>query len=390
MMSPPRLALAACLLPLATVAVHATDAGRETAVVPKAGTGASFDMYEALSRFRIRHKRTASALESTTAGLLRQLLKEPASPYSDLVDHPPMTNHLAWRRFTTDLSSTFPDAGEVALDTLRWQMGLTKARPGVDIAVDEPAITRYRGREAAANARKAEIDSDIFWKARDMNGSRLAEAAGEAVALQMLRDQVRHTDPKDHRALDIQPGVLARYMAQTHPEAISGADRRYLAEMLGIALAARHSPVEGGGSGQLPTIYRVARTAAAYADANGYLTPGGYCDGDAPRIRAPDSPFFDEPSALCFVAATDRAVARWYRRQSHVEAVRHPPPPEHGGFYNLLHWVGAVFVLVDFAAFIEVTEALTAEDMVLEGVLEDADAELASSRSSRLTCRISQ
>jgi hypothetical protein len=90
---------------------------------------------------------------------------------------------------------------------------------------------------------------------------------------------------------------------------------------------------------------------------------------------------------LCFIAATDRAVQSWYRRElRQEEALLH-----HRGHTEsspVMHLIIGVLAWVDVVSFIEIVEAVVAEDLVSIGTLDEADAEFAANRSTRLTCRI--
>ncbi|HEY4293815.1 hypothetical protein [Luteibacter sp.] len=367
-----RLAVFASLLPLSSLAADTPP----------------FDAYKALVQFRVQNHGAASAFDATTNPLLSQLQVDTASPYSDLIDQPVMANETWWPVFLESVPSGVVAPGDTIVGMLQWQLGLTKARPNVDVTVSDEDTARYRGHEAAANALKAEVDADIFWKARDLNGSHFAEAAGEAVALQILRDQIARNDAEDYESLAIKPDVLRRYMEQTNPERVDDSGREYLGTILRHAITSRPSFEDGGSRRGLPTIYRVARTAAAYADADGYTRPGGYCSGNQPRPSAPDTWPIQSGSPLCFVAAHDRAVTAWYRWELRDEAVRRPPPPEQSGLSKLMHWVGVALLLIDGAAFMETIDAAVADDLAFEGALSDEEAELASRRASRLTCGI--
>jgi hypothetical protein len=144
---------------------------------------------------------------------------------------------------------------------------------------------------------------------------------------------------------------------------------------------------------QLPAAYRVARVAAAYADAGGYFNSEGYCKGTEVNEKAPSgAKAFDDNTPLCFVAATDRAVQSWFRRQMrHEEAsVRsaHNSPDE--AERRVQFWFSAVLTLVDIAGFVEFAEAGLVDELSAEGALTEEEAAFAEERASQLTCRIRQ
>lgn len=344
------------------------------------------DAYKELTRFRVQNLGAAATFDGTTNDFLSQLMADPSSPYSELIGSPTLINETWWPEFTDGLSPRWTGTDERFVELLQWQLGLAKARPGIEIAVDAGAAAAYKGREAAANALKAEVDADIFWKARDMNGSHYAEAAGEAVALQILRDQMRRNTPDSYGARAIKPEVLKRYLAQTNPGNITDADRNYLGDILRYAITSKPSFLDGASRSGLPDIYRVARTAAAYSDASGYVT-GPLCAGHEPGPGVTRQ-WPTDAKPLCFIAASDRAVRAWYGQQLHDEAIRRPPYTEHSKLSNLLHWIGAALFIADFGAFIEVADSFIADDMLADGLIEEEDATLASDRASRLTCGI--
>ncbi len=136
----------------------------------------------------------------------------------------------------------------------------------------------------------------------------------------------------------------------------------------------------------LPVAYRIARVAAACRDLQGY--EAGYpCDraantatGTAGTGVAGD----DRP--LCFAAATDRAVHRWYLdeylRQSRVV------PHRDSGLARFAHFAGAILALIDMAGAMEVVEALIADDLVAAETITRAEADFAAERANVLSCRI--
>jgi hypothetical protein len=375
MKSPLRLACLAALLPAPAFAAEPT----------------TVDVYRELVRSRTAAVGVENALDYDTRRFRSIFLENPDSQYSNLRDDPPILNAIWWYDFVDNLAIDTSDKGGEALTMLQWQSGFTKARPGVDVAVDAEAAWAYRGREAAANAIKAGVDVDIFWKARDMNGAMSTAAAGYAVALQLLRDQVRSHAPESYEARGIKPGVLARYLRLDNPQNLDEGDQDYLADLLRHAVSKQGFTVDADGHRQLPAAYRVARVAAAYADAGGYLNPYGYCRGNEPRPEEPggwDDTAYGGP--LCFIAATDRAVQAWFRRQMRHEAssVRsaHQRGDRSAGDARLR--LANVLLLVDLAGFVEIGTAALVEEMGAEGALAEDEVAIAEERVNQLTCRI--
>lgn len=356
-----------------------------------ASAAAPVDAYNEYLAARIRIMGTTRAIEPDTATFLAQFLQTPTSPYSDLVGQPLVTNTPAWNEYLSAMQSAGVDDGDAALNVLRLQTGLTKARPGEEVALGPTAARDYRGREAAANAIKAGIDPDIFWKARDMSGTAITAAAGYALALQMLRDAVAANAPEDYARMAIKPDVLERYMNQMYPDNIPDADLRYLTTWLRGALDLRGAPMNGTAAQRLPAAYRLARVAAAYADASGYFTSKGYCQGNAARPGEPTGPdALENDRPLCFIAATDRGVQAWFRRQLRLDMSGIPiHENSHHGLANLARIIGVVLLFMDMVSFIETADAFVTERLAAHGDIDEADAEIASERTSRLSCRIS-
>lgn len=374
MKSPRRLALFASLIP----------------VVAFAGDTSHIDIYRELVRSRTENLGAEQSFGLNTNQFLRQLVDDPNALYAELSEQPRITNEVWWNRFVDGLPMDRDRSTDAALDALRWHSGLSKARPGIDVVVDEKAILAYGGREVAASALKAGVDPDIFNKAADMNIRRMTVAAGYAVALQILRDQMNAYDPADYGPRAIKPDVLDRYMKQTYPSWVTEYDERYLADLLRYEMNRNGRASDAGSRHQLPAAYRVARVAAAYSDRRGYASPRPLCVGNEPSIFLPttNTSLRDDPR-LCFVAATDRAVQSWYRNEVRAEAAA-LRRRGHGESSSALRFIGTVLALVDVVSFIEVVEEVIAGDLVTMGGIEEADAEIASSRSNRLVCRINQ
>lgn len=356
-----------------------------------AGEPTTVDVYRELIRHRTATVGVENALDYDTRGFVSTFLVDPDSQYSSLRDDPPIINEVWWYDFVDSLTIDAANKSAAALEMLQWQGGFTKARIGVDVVVDNASLRAFRSPYAAANAIKAGVDADIFWKTRDMNGAMSTVAAGHAVALQLLRDQIWNNAPETHEARGIKPDVLARYLKRDNPEAIDENDQAYLADLLRYAISNRGFTVDAEGRRQLPAAYRVARVAAAYADAGGYLNPKGYCRGNEPRPGEPvgsDASEYHRP--LCFIAATDRAVQSWFRRQMRHEAsdvrLAHQAPDRVSA--RVSFWLNTVLVLVDLAPFVELGEAAVIDEMVAEGALAEDDAAFAEERASQLTCRI--
>ncbi|WP_448096132.1 hypothetical protein [Luteibacter yeojuensis] len=359
-------------------------------VAATAGDSRDSDVYREFIRFRSQHLGAERAFDLTTHGFLSQLVDDPSSFYAELSAIPRITNEIWWRPFVESLPGDPVSASREALNALKGPSGLSKARPGIEVLIDDQTIAAYGGREAAANARKAGVDPDIFLQAADMNGSMTTIAAGYAVALQIVRDRMKAHDPAEYARRAIRPDVLERYMTQTHPDRIAEYDERYLQDILRYEIARHGTAIDAATRHAIPAAYRVARTAAAYADRRGYVSPRSYCIGNEPASWMPgNASEWEYHQPLCFIAATDRAVQSWYRHELRREKAA-LQRRGHAASSSVMHLIGTVLALVDIVSFLEVVEAVVAEDLASVGAIDEASAEFASTRSSRLACRISR
>lgn len=367
MMSIRRYAMLACLIPFPTLASDTQDP----------------EIYAAIVSHRIEHSGAATAFSGSTDAFLGDLLVTPASPFSDLESEPSIVKSGWWKAMSEKLFPRAENPAAKALQALQTQMGVTKARPGVDYRVEPHVAALYRGAYPAAQAIKAGVDPDIFWQARTLNGSRFAEAAGEAVALQILRDQMKRNDASAYTAMAIRPEVLARYMSGQNPDYVSDEDRHYLGGVLRGALSSRlPSYASGGLPSGLPTIYRVARIAAAYSDAAGYA--------NAPTCTAANLPIPEPGTPFCFAAATDRSVRSWYHREILWQEVRHPQAKEATALEKLAHLLSPVFFLLDGIALLELAEEAIASELLADEAIVEEEAALTAARAENITCRIRQ
>jgi hypothetical protein len=164
---------------------------------------------------------------------------------------------------------------------------------------------------------------------------------------------------------------------------VTDEDSHYLGAVLRGALSSRALPYASGGlpSG-LPTVYRVARVAAAYEDASGY-TGGPTCTDANPPDPEPGKPF-------CFAAATDRAVRSWYRREVLWQQERHETSTQESLFEKAVHWLAPIVFLLDGIAFLELAEESIASELLADESITQEDAALATERAEIITCRIRQ
>jgi hypothetical protein len=341
------------------------------------------DVISHLQQERVARLGGAEAFAPAESELLAQLLVDPASPYSATVPEPDFTNDVDWPEMLARLPGDIPTASAVAV--LGWDLGLTRARPGIDVKVR----AGFRDSFVAASVTKADVDTDIFWHMVDLTGFRhSARAATFAVAMQILREQVRSTEPERRAMLGIDETVFLRVMAAVHLDQVTSYDMQYLSSLVQHRLI--HWQVgdrSSSGLRALPTAFRVARLAAAYRDAQGYV--GGFpCRSDTTPREGHAGTGGDDKRALCFVAATDRAVHRWYVDEAERQAIARPPEHEHSGMERLAGFAAAVLALLDLAPFVEVIEAVAADDLVTAELLTPIEADMAAERVDLLYCPI--
>lgn len=356
------------------------------APVPRVGAATTMtgaDVLSHLQRERVARLGAAEALRHSNTGLVRQMLADPASPYSELIAEPQFTNDAEWPEMLDRVAGGPLSSGE-ALAVMQWDLGMTRARPGIDVV----ARPGYRDTFVAASATKADVDADIFWHVLDLTGfSHATKGAAYAVGLQILRRQLAETDDERRITMSIDPDVFARVMRARHFDELTEYDLGYLSTLVQQRLVHWHVGERATtGLRALPIAYRIARVAAAYRDAQGYV--GSYpCQPDARQVVGVAGNGNDDERPLCFVAATDRAVHRWYLDEYRRQATfiqRH----QENGSARFAGFAGAVLGLLDIVGALEVVEALIADDLLAAEAIAPADAEFAAERADVLSCRI--
>ncbi|KJV35441.1 hypothetical protein [Luteibacter yeojuensis] len=373
-----RLALAACALPLTAQAAR------------------PLTLHDDIHRALVRAMAHADSFDATTDGapggrtrhLLAQLLVRPGEFYSPLAASPTFTNELWWPDFIATFERGIGE--DAVLHGLQRQLGLTRARPGIDIVLAPGAAEAFRGLEVAASARKAGIDADIFTKVLDMHAPRVIEAAHDAVALQMLRDDMARVPRALWVAYGIDDASYRRYMAASHAAELREDDTRYLASLVATGISTRGIALDANGAPQLPTAFRVARAAAALKDRVGYYSTRPCCAGGDVHPSRPRGPTaLDDNQPLCFVAATDRDVLRWFHHEARLEhrGLR-IHENSHGTAARTLLIASLLMPLMDLAAFVEAAEASAARELAEASVMSDTESDAAASRAASLACRI--
>lgn len=379
MYRPRRLILLACLCPLTALAVDHP---------------LTQDVHRELLRFRSTpgHKHSIGFRQAAagTDATLKSLLVDASSPYSEVNDTPTMINTLWWHSFANQLTGSSSTALPDTLHTLQWQLGLTKARPDIDVDVPRnDAIFRLFGFNVAAQLLKADIDADIFLRASELYPHFLTRGATDAVAVQIVRDLARDIPKARHGELGVKPEVVDRYLRTRNAALISEADARYLHETLSSFIESGYMPVRKDGVQRLPAAWRVARVAGALRDARGYVVTSPCEHGEVRADYAALHPkdVFEKP--LCFVDASDRGVHAWYLAEARRERKGVPHfERQPSGFSALLMWVGALLPILDAVAFLEAVEAAVADELVEAEVLAAEEAEEATLRSRQLSCGV--
>ncbi|WP_369926294.1 hypothetical protein [Xanthomonas sp. NCPPB 2632] len=331
---------------------------------------------------RIRIERLGSGQASLSRkDIAAHLQADPGSAYSAPADQPAFTNDIDWPAVLDAVADGHMDTTQ-ALDVLRRDLGTTRARPRIDITPN----AGYRDDFVSASASKAEVDPDIFWHMLDLTGyHHSTKAAIYAVGMQILRAQVVATPPEAWTASGVDPGVFTRVMRAQHSGQLSDYDLDYLSTIVQYRLIhPRVSDAAGAESRGLPVAYRVARTAAAYRDAQGYIGRAPCLRDASPDPRSAGTGGADD-RPLCFVAATDRAVHAWYvdeyRRQT-----RQVPEPRESGLQRLARVAGLVLALIDLAGAMEFVEATVADELATADVIGSADADAMSESANLLAC----
>lgn len=338
--------------------------------------------------FLFKDQQEARLNDGPTRGIdPSMLLLRPYSPYSDVEDQPDFTNSSAWGAVLGNLPSSV--GYDDALDIVRWDLGATRARPDIDVQVTR-AVRLANGRPLdpfiEASLVKAGVDADIFKKMIDLTGFRHStKAAGYAVALQILRNQMAVFPRERWSELGIEGDVYERAMSGTSLRHLTSYDVHYLSLLLQHQLIHRRfGAATPAGERELPTAYRVARVAAAYRDMEGYISYPCRADATPREGRAGLGQGDDRP--LCFVAATDRAVYQWYLGEAAAQAHPIPSEPEQSGLARMLAAAALFMPLLDIAAIAEVAEVAEAEEVATEAVAAEEGVDAAVERASPLTC----
>jgi hypothetical protein len=194
----------------------------------------------------------------------------------------------------------------------RWDLGLTRARPGIEMPPLR-SIAELGKSWVAANVVKAGIDRDLYVQARMLAGPENALlAANLAVAAQLLREKIEAAQASGEAYTGLWPAPLDHMVAARGPYALTDVETSYLMRLLENELSSRRDPPHSVyGRRQVPTPVRVARVAAAYRSET-YAAPFPCAEDGAfvPGVAAVS--LGDVTRPFCFADMIDRRVLAWY------------------------------------------------------------------------------
>jgi hypothetical protein len=321
----------------------------------------------------------------------KRLLRQghlPSHPYTEPADfdRDAIARDDAFRRAAARLDKPGrPLYWQQAWEILQWDLGYTKAQPET---LRLPVLSdAYGSTFAQLGATKAGVEADIFHQALSVFGNRHSTfAAKYAVAAQILRERVAATAEDDREMLNVEPDVLARFMALPPDGRLEPYDAQYLRDLLDAEMN-RHTVARETfrGTREIGTPFRIARVAAAYRDNQSYVAPP--CTDDF-RYREHVASLDPTQGPLCFVDASDRAVYAWYNEEFRRQAgLVRETQPEKSPLGNVLALLVPFGVVLDVVAAAEFIETLAAEDLAVSGEIEEEEALAYEERATGLSCR---
>ncbi|QOD81041.1 hypothetical protein [Chromobacterium haemolyticum] len=318
-------------------------------------------------------------------------LKTPGSVYSELNPQPPIINSIEWNNALSDFNRyhrvnlTLDDSVKLFAS----EMGLNKALPGTDVDLNRrrAGYRQDEDRLVLANAFKAGVDGDIFYKSLDVFGYGYSTIAAKfAVAAQLLRDATQKVPAAKQLQNGIRKEVLDRYLssATTGVNSLSEYDKHYLMNLLHNEVRRTRFNSAGFKSGQFQPAaqFRVARLAAAYQDRKGYLF-------DFPCAKDGKNLYPESSGKLCYANMTDQKLSGWYRQLYQQQMKPHPPSEqESSGFQRLAKLLLPIALLMEGMAAAEFFSTLEASELGAEAAL--TEEEVAATESGYLSrfCRI--
>ncbi|UPG94938.1 hypothetical protein [Luteibacter aegosomatissinici] len=374
-------AIAATLLTMLATAPASSFASSR--VGPPAG-----DILSAWVRQRLTDVPAHDQLVADNA-VTRDMVTLPDSIYTWVRNQPLGFRGSVWTRAFSSLATNgTPMTRAEATQAIAWDLGMTNGYPGiVDPVFPVPVMgDAWAGTQLA----KAGVTEEIARKALALTGhGASAVAANYAVAVQILVDKLACFDATQWPALGLRKDVLERFMLATSAADLRNYDLVYLVRLLQGELSTWHAgEIASSGRRELPTMLRVARVAAAFRDMQGYVADPCNVDGSA-RLGVAATHPDDATNAMCMVAATDRAVLRWY-----LQSLDRQTDPVRVNFVTAVAlrmsrflrpmrplWLGVLGKdLQSYGSHVEVTEALVASQLV--------DDESTESRAERYNERL--
>lgn len=243
----------------------------------------------------------------------RLSLVDPANLYTGLSPLTDRTMDATWRSAWALLSFQGFSMPLLQTQTLfRWDLGLTRARPGLEMPWLH-SVPELGKPWVAANIVKAGIDRDLFVQARVVAGpGNDLVAANLVVAAQLLRDKRDAARAAGDTYAGLWTAPLERMVAARGAYALTAIEVSYLMRLLENELSSRRDPpLSAYGRRQVPTAVRVARAAAAYRSER-YEAPFPCSDDGAfvPGVAA--ASLEDTAQPFCFADMIDRRVLAWY------------------------------------------------------------------------------
>jgi len=255
---------------------------------------------------------TASPLHDDS-DVERLSLDDPSNLYTDLAPLTLRTMDATWRSAWSLLG--FQGFSMPLLQTqtvFRWDLGLTRARPGLEMPWLH-SVPELGAPWIAANVVKAGVDRDLHIAAR-LSAGRGNElvAANLAVAAQLLREKIEAAEASEETYVGLWSAPLEHMLAARTTNVLTDVETSYLMRVLENELSTRRDPpMSVYGRRQIPTAVRVARAAAAYRSET-YAAPFPCSDEGVfvPGVAA--TSLGDATQTFCFADMIDRRVLAWY------------------------------------------------------------------------------
>jgi hypothetical protein len=243
----------------------------------------------------------------------RRSLLDPSNLYTDLAPLTVASMDGTWRSAWTVLRlQGFIMPLLETQTSFRWDLGLTRARPGIEMPPlrNVPELGKPW---VAANIVKAGIDRDIYVQARLLAGpGNTLIAANLAVAGQLLREKTEAAQASGELYAGLWSTPLEHMMAARAAYTLTDVEISYLMRLLENELSSRRDPpVSVYGRRQVPTAVRVARAAAAYRSET-YTAPFPCSDNGAFVQGVAAARLGDATQPFCFADMIDRRVLAWY------------------------------------------------------------------------------